>query len=104
MAALREEVLPNIPWVLELPISRLVAERVAVAVAVARSESDLPMPDYNYYLNRDRPLADRFAGPKYSKKPLAWKLAKAIKAAKYPPTPPKGLKVKVGSAKVADAA
>ncbi|CAJ1455819.1 unnamed protein product [Effrenium voratum] len=61
-------------------------------------------PDYNYYLNRDRPLADRFAGPKYSKKPLAWKLAKAIKAAKYPPTPPKGLKVKVGSAKVADAA
>lgn len=43
LEALREEVLPNIPWVLELPISRLVAERVAVAVAVARSESDLPM-------------------------------------------------------------
>ena len=49
-------------------------------------------PDYDKYLNKDRPLAEIFAGPKYPnpKKPLPWAVRRAQK---NPATPPKGLQV-----------
>lgn len=57
-------------------------------------------PDYNRYLNKGKPLAEIFAGPKYSKKPLPWNQRKALK---NPATPPKGLKVEIASSASADA-
>jgi len=57
-------------------------------------------PDYDKYLNKGKPLAEIFAGPKYSKKPLPWK---ERMAQKNPATPPKGLKVTASSSVSSDA-